>query len=60
MSTLNKPAEPPMIPEIISWRLLVSQRYGLTSKASRLSEMSVGSTTSDILDVKLAAMESEL
>ena len=30
------------------------------SAASRLSEMSVGSTTSDILDAKLAAMESEL
>ncbi|CAI7595202.1 unnamed protein product [Penicillium discolor] len=67
MSTLNKPAEPPMIPERILSLMAPSRQSALrthkqrsVSAASRLSEMSVESTTSDILDVKLAAMESEL
>ncbi|KAJ5504113.1 hypothetical protein N7463_006987 [Penicillium fimorum] len=67
MSTLKKPAEPPMIPETISSLMAPSRQSALrthkqrsVSAASRLSEMSYKSTTSDILDVKLAAMESEL
>ena len=67
MSTLNKPAEPPMIPERISSLMAPSRQSALLTHkqrsvgaASRLSKMSVESTTSDILDMKLAAMESEL
>ncbi|OQE92517.1 hypothetical protein PENNAL_c0007G01442 [Penicillium nalgiovense] len=67
MSTLEKPAEPPVIPERISSLMAPSRQSALrthkqrsVSAASRLSEMSVESTTSDILDVKLAAMENEL
>ncbi|KUM59197.1 hypothetical protein ACN42_g7953 [Penicillium freii] len=67
MPTLNKPTEPPVISERISSLMAPSRQSALrthkqrsVSAASRLSEMSVESTTSDILDVKLAAMESEL
>lgn len=67
MSTPKKPAEPPVIPERISSLMSPTRQSALrthkqrsVSAASRLSEMSVGSTTSDILDAKLAAMESEL
>ena len=67
MSTLNKPVEPAVIPERISSLMAPSRQSALcthkqrsVSAASRLSEMSVDSTTSDILDLKLAAMESEL
>ncbi|OQE43318.1 hypothetical protein PENCOP_c003G07126 [Penicillium coprophilum] len=67
MSTLNQPAETPILPERISSLMAPSRQSALrthrqrfVSAASRLSEMSVESTTSDIFDVKLAAMESEL
>ncbi|KAJ5963987.1 uncharacterized protein N7479_003863, partial [Penicillium vulpinum] len=66
-STLNKPAEPPEIPERISSLMTPSRQSALRTHkqrsviaVSRLSEMSVESASSDILDVKLAAMESEL
>jgi hypothetical protein len=67
MSTLNELAELPMIPERISSLMAPSRQSALrihkqrsVSAASRLPEMSVESTTSDILDMKLAAMENEL
>ncbi|KAJ5800715.1 uncharacterized protein N7518_002783 [Penicillium psychrosexuale] len=67
MSTLNKPAEPPVIPERISSLMAPSRQSALctykqrsVSIVSRLSEMSVDSITSDILELKLAVMESEL
>ncbi|KAJ5922096.1 hypothetical protein N7516_009799 [Penicillium verrucosum] len=67
MSTPKKPAEPPVIPERISSLMAPTRQSALrthkqrsVNAASRLSEMSVESTASDILDAKLAAMESEL
>ncbi|KAJ5799232.1 uncharacterized protein N7518_001300 [Penicillium psychrosexuale] len=58
---MNKPADDPP-KNIVSYGALSSvSATDLQAKvSSRLSEMSVESTTSDILDMKLAAMESEL
>jgi hypothetical protein len=69
MSTLNKPAEFPVIPERISSLMAPSRQSALRTHkqrvvsaavASRLFGMSVESATSDILDMLSAEMESKL
>jgi len=64
---MEKTTDPPVIPRRISSLLpkhrqtaLETEKVRSVSAASRLSEMSVESSISDVLDVKLEALETEL